>query len=247
MKKSNQPGRKQKYILLASVSLNLLLAGAVYIGESSGHVFGMALERRNLITLEDKKHPDYWARAGWDNTIKKLHEDFDIVFFGNSITCGSDFQSYFPDKKIINLGYPGDNITGMQRRIPMLKKANPKKIFIMAGTNDIFHVNADELAERYIHLLSEIQDSLPQSKIYIQSIMPMNPDMKPGVPSDAKIRLANLRLEKLAKSNNITFINLYKEYVKDGKLPIQYTKDGIHLHPEHYDKWADEIRQYVYE
>ncbi len=248
MKTNNNQTRRWKYLLLTSLLINLMLIGIIYIAESSGHVFGMALERRNLITLDDKSHPDYWARTSWANTIAKLHSEFDIAFFGNSITRGSDFQSAFPDKRIINLGYSGDNIIGMRHRVSMLKKANPKKIFLMAGTNDIFHINPDELIERYTQLLTVIQDSLPQSRIYIQSILPMNPSMKRGAPDDTKIRLANKNLKELADSKSIPFINLYDKYATtDGILPSKFTKDGIHLYPQYYDKWAEAIRQYVYE
>lgn len=49
----------------------------------------------------------------------------------------SDFQSYFPNKKIIELGYPGDNIKGMQMRVAQIVAVHPKKVFIMAGTNSL--------------------------------------------------------------------------------------------------------------
>ena len=71
-------------LLCASVLFNILLLGVVVVAEQQSHVFAMALERRDIVHLEDKFHPDYWARVGWTNTIEKLHTDFDIVFFGNS-------------------------------------------------------------------------------------------------------------------------------------------------------------------
>ena len=97
--------------LCASMSVNLLLAGVVVVAEKHSHVFKNALKRRGIIEgiADDKTSPDYWARVGWTNTIEKLHSNFDIAFFGNSITRGSDFQLEFTDKKIINLGYSGDN------------------------------------------------------------------------------------------------------------------------------------------
>ncbi len=236
-----------KILLCASVLINILLAGAVYVAEKQGHVYSMALERRNLMTLDDQVHPDYWARFGWKNTVEKLHTEFDIAFFGNSITRGSDFQTFFPDKKIINLGYSGDNILGMIRRVPMLQAAKPKKIFIMAGTNDIFHLSIDEYAIRYENLLNAIQDSIPTAKIYLQSILPMNQDMKAGSPSDEKIRQANKKVTEIANKRHLQFINIYSLYVKDGKLPEEITTDGIHLHPENYDRWAKAIEKFINE
>jgi len=236
-----------KVLLCVSVLVNILLLGAVVVVERYGRVFGMALERRNILNLGDQEHPDYWARVAWTNTIRKLHAGFDVAFFGNSITAGSDFQSFFPDKRIINLGYPGDNMTGMARRIPMLKAANPKKIFIMAGTNDIFHLNISEFEDRYDKMLDLVSDSIPAAEIYLQSIIPMNQNMKSGAPSDEKIREANKSIEKIAGKRGMKFIDIYSLYVENGKLPSKMTKDGLHLRQQYYDRWAKKIGPYVME
>ena len=37
-----------------------------------------------------------------------MHLDADVVFFGNSITRASCFDTYFPDVSICNLGYGGE-------------------------------------------------------------------------------------------------------------------------------------------
>ena len=63
---------------------------------------------------------------------------------------------------------------GMLRRVPILKAANPKKIFIMAGTNDLVHIGLEEYEKRYENLLRTIKDALPNARIYIQSVLPSN-------------------------------------------------------------------------
>ena len=235
-----------KLLLCASVLTNLLLTGAVYVYEKHSHVFGMVLERRDIIRLSDKAHSDYWARVGWTNTIEKLRIDFDAAFFGNSITRGSDFQATFPDKKIINLGYPGDNMTGMLRRVPMLKASQPKKIFIMAGTNDLVHISLEEYKNRYISLLDAIKDSIPHAQIYIESVLPGNTELGNEVPN-TKIQEANKIAKQLSTQYNCTYINLYDLYADDNnQLPKEITRDGVHLYPQYYDRWADKIKQYIY-
>lgn len=236
-----------KVLLCASVLFNILLLGVVVVAERQGHVFAMKLERRNIISLDDRMHPDYWARVGWTNSIEKLHTDFDIAFFGNSITRGSDFQQFFPDKKIINLGYPGDNMIGMLRRVPMIQAANPSKVFIMAGTNDLVHISLDGYKDRYTKLLQAIKDSLPNTKIYIESILPSNHDMSSYAPNK-KIQQANRIAEELACAFNVQFINLYDLYANENnELPKDWTRDGVHLYPKHYDKWVERIKPFVYE
>lgn len=242
---------KTKLVLALSVSavINLILLGATCVAEKHSHVYENALKRRGIIKgeVDDKTSPDYWARVGWTNTIEKLHSDFDIAFFGNSITRGSDFQLYFADKKIINLGYSGDNILGMIKRVPMIQKSNAKKVFIMAGTNDLVHVSLDEYEKRYSRLISEIQDSIPEIKIYIESVLPSNHQMGNYAPN-AKVREANKIAELLASQYNCTYIDLYSLYANEqDELPKEKTRDGVHLFPQCYDKWAEAIQSYVYE
>ena len=234
-------------LLCLSLIMNVLLLFGVYVLEKNGCVLSLALERRGIIVLDDKRVPDFWAREGWVNTIEKLYTEFDVAFFGNSITCGSDFQRNFPDKKIINLGYSGDNMVGMLRRVPMLKAANPKKIFIMAGTNDLVHIDVDEYRERYVNLLQAVKDAVPNAKIYIQSVLPSNNSMA-DYASNEKVQKANEMVKALAAEFGCSYINLYDLYVDEkNELPKELTRDGVHLYKEAYDRWAETIRPMVYE
>lgn len=238
-----------KIILCTSVLINVLLAGVVFVAEHKSHIFQSALIRRGILPgkEDDKLSGDYWARVGWTNTVEKLHTDFDVAFFGNSITRGSDFQLAFPEKKIINLGYSGDNILGMIKRVPMLQAAHPKKIFIMAGTNDLVHMDLDTYKQRYTELLVAIKDSLPYSQIYLESVIPSNHSMGDYAPND-KVKKANQIVEKLSKTYKCTYINLFDLYVgKDGELPKEITRDGVHLYPQYYDRWAEKIKSLIYE
>lgn len=239
-----------KVLLCASVLINILLAGVVYVAESHTHLFQGVLVRRGLIkgTIDDKQSPDYWARVGWTNTIEKLHTEFDIAFFGNSITHGSDFQLDFPDKKIINLGYSGDNMLGMLKRVPMIQKSRAKKVFIMAGTNDLVHISLDEYKTRYMNLISAIQDSTPEVKIYIESVLPSNHEMNGQYASNKKVREANAIAKQLANQYHYEYIDLYSLYVDStDELPKELTKDGVHLYPQHYERWAETIKPLIYE
>ena len=116
----------------------------------------------NIVTCSGEnpqEAPDYWAVRGWANTVKKLDLKVDIAFFGNSITYFSNFdECYKKDSvSIINLGYPGDNIEGMIRRVDMLKSCNPQKVFLMAGINGLEAQPIEKFKELYTELLDSIQ------------------------------------------------------------------------------------------
>ena len=190
---------------------------------------------------------DYWAVNGWNNTIEKLDYQCDVVFFGNSITRGSDFRKYFPETKIVNCGYPGDNLKGMLMRIPSLRHLNPKAVFVMGGINGLANQSIDEFEEQYAVFAQMLVDSIPHAEIYLQSILPVNTEMKKDMDiSPDKIVKANTIIKKLAESHTrCHYIDLYEVFAKNGVMPPELTRDGIHLFPEAYDRWAEKIRPCV--
>lgn len=241
---NNKKGR----LLLFSTSIifNIILCFLiVYIGYAKTNFFKRVGARLNICHIEDKDRPDYWCIQGWNNTIEKLNLNVDIVFFGNSITRGSSFHNYFKDKSVCNLGYPGDTLDGMLLRVKQIKDLHPKKVFIMAGINGLHWQSQDVFKEKYTKLLSLTTNAVPNSEIYLQSILPVNHKMKPGVASSNKIIEANKIIEELAKDYHCTYIDLYSIYAKDGEMPIELTRDGVHLFPESYEIWAKKIQPFI--
>lgn len=232
---------------IVSLFLNVLLIIAVVVSEHYGHAFKDALVRRGLVERNAVESSDYWAVQGWTNTLKKMNIDCDVVFLGNSITNGSDFQSYFHDVKIVNLGYSGDIIPSMIDRVEMVKAVNPEKIFIMAGTNDLAHVSIEKYVERYTALIIKLKKELPDARLYLQSVLPVNHSMRRDYASNNKIEEANVEVAKLAHQYGCAYINLYDLYEEDGEMNKELTRDGVHLKPEAYSIWADAIRERVYE
>lgn len=231
--------------ILLSLSLNALLFLMVVAIERKSHSIEQGLVNRGYVSGEETLRSDYWTRVGWTNTLKKMNVNCDVCFFGNSITAGSDFRNAFPELSIVNLGLPGDDLLGMLYRIPMLKAVNPKMVFIMAGANDLSFISETLFVERYGELLKAIRDNLPEVRIVIQSVLPMNHSMKRDAPAREKIESANVAIESLARSNGCEFIDLYRLYAVNGEMPIELTKDGIHLKPQAYDRWAVALKLFL--
>ena len=109
------------------------------------------------IGLKEQKTEIDWSLQAWTNCIEQLDIDVDVAFFGDSITYGGNWALYFPEKTVINLGYPGDNLLGMQERIVQLEFVKPEKIFIMAGINGLNHYGIEKTLEQYSDLINSIQ------------------------------------------------------------------------------------------
>lgn len=192
-----------------------------------------------------EKEPDYWAVKGWENTIKKLDYDADIVFLGNSITYYGAFNKAFPDKKVVNLGYPGDKINGMMRRIETIKAVSPEKVFVMAGINGLKDMELKTFYEKYKLLVDSIKKAVPDADIYLQSILPVNSSRNTDYGSNDKIADANKLIKKLAVKQHCMFVDLFSLYVKNNEMPMSLTKDGIHLKDSAYKRWYDKLKSFV--
>ena len=241
-------GLKKCMLWISLVGNALLLALVIFVGCIKTNYVPSRLERLGIMKIDPTKRGDYWCIIGWTNTLEKLHLDVDVVFFGNSITRGSSFETYFPDVKICNLGYSGDNTDGMLLRVKQIKVVNPEKVFVMAGINGLHIQSESVFTEKYATMVDSIKQTVPTAKIYLQSILPVNPSMKAGKSfTKEKIARCNELVRKIAEQKGCVYIDLYRLYAVDGIMPEELTRDGVHLYPEAYHRWAEEIRKYIEE
>ena len=239
--------KKNRALLIISLLLNFALLGStIYLGVLKDKPVRKAETKTETTKPAPESRADYWCIKGWNNAFLKLGVDFDVVFFGNSITYGSDFRKYFPSTSICNQGYPGDNMDGMMIRIPAIQAVHPKKVFVMAGINGLNRQQEEVFTEKYETFASALCDSLPNAQIYFQSILPVNnKDFGKFVCDNEKIKWANTEIERIAGSHGCVYIDLFSVLAVNDELPKEISKDGVHILPEAYDKWAKTIEPYM--
>ncbi len=176
----------------------------------------------------------------------------DIVFLGNSITDGGEFAEIFDDDRIKNRGISADVISGVSKRLDQVTSGHPSKIFLLIGINDISHgLTVDKLAEEYSRLVEEVRKKTPESKLYIQSVMPV--DNSYGRYKNLKgkeevIKGLNEKIRTIAQENGAVYIDLWPALAdKSGRLRKGFTNDGLHLTGKGYKAWTELIRPYVSE
>jgi lysophospholipase L1-like esterase len=136
----------------------------------------------------------------------------------------------------------------MLLRTNQIKAVNPEKVFVMAGINGLLIQTEQKFTEKYATLVDSIKLAVPTAKIYLQSILPVNPSMKSGIVfKKEKIARCNEIIRNIAKQKGCVYIDLYKLYAIDGIMPEELTPDGVHLYPKAYDRWAEEIKKYIAE
>lgn len=175
--------------------------------------------------------------------------DADIVFFGDSFTYSGDFKNNLEGLKIVNLGYPGDDLDGMILRTKMISAVKPEKIFIMAGINSLIKLDVGDAEIKFEDLLDTIRKENPNAILYIESVLPLT---REGTETfscpNAKVKEYNRYIMDYANRNRIIYIDLYSEYEDNGFLAEKYCVDGkIHLKPESYELWYSKIKEYVYQ
>lgn len=178
----------------------------------------------------------------------------DIVFLGNSITDGCEWAELFDNRHIKNRGISADRSEWMLDRLDPIIKGRPKKLFLMIGTNDLAAGAAPrEVAENVCKIVERFRNESPWTKIYVQSILPVN-----GADTDAphkkhwdkgaEIVETNRLLEALCagEQKNLMYIDVYSALVDErGMLDKRYTNDGLHLMAEGYLVWKSVIEKYV--
>lgn len=174
-----------------------------------------------------------------------------IIFVGNSITEGGQWHQLTDNDTRINRGISGDVTFGVLNRLDDIIAREPSKVFILIGVNDISKDFPESvILENYKKIIQGLKSNTPTTKIYIQSILPVNP-LYPKFPQHydkaAHVLNVNKLLKKLALAENISFINLYTSFVdKKGMMDAKLTYDGLHLNAEGYKIWITHLKSNGY-
>jgi lysophospholipase L1-like esterase len=172
----------------------------------------------------------------------------EIILLGDSLTDHGEWTELLNDTRIINRGISGDTTDGVLNRLEEIIASKPVKIFVLIGINDIWNEqkNNDAIAANYRKILETIQEKIPKTEVYIQSLLPINTiEFQVNIDSQQIIEL-NQELKKLATEFNYYYVDLYQHFVDDrGQLQAQYTNDGLHLTAAGYILWAKQIKNLV--
>lgn len=171
-----------------------------------------------------------------------------IIFLGNSITEGGNWSELFENANILNRGIGGDITQGVLDRLDEITRHKPSKVFICIGTNDLaMDIENETILANYLQIIKTIQEESPNTKIYVQSVLPVGKNVL-FTHSNEKIIPFNVELEKLCAENNVPFINLYPSFLgADGNLNSELTNDNLHLLGVGYELWKDLILEFVNE
>ncbi len=178
-----------------------------------------------------------------------------FIFLGDSLTAYYPLNELYDDIAVVNSGVPGYTTDDILNNIDsMVSVYNPTKVFLLIGTNDIkIGKTTEEIVDNIDKIVNNILIKRPKTKIYIESIYPINDTNDEKINHESvsnrtneQIREINKKLKKYCKDNNYTYIDMYSELVdNEGNLSLKYTTEGIHISDLGYLKITKVLYQYI--
>ena len=234
----------KKKLLLISVVINILfLLFGGYVIHKKG---GIDYVKRKL-NLSDNQTDENWGNYyKAKKTIFEImpNDTNEIIFLGNSITDYCDWYELFGKSNIKNRGIGGDVINGVINRLDEVTSSKPQKIFLMIGINDLGRKRSvNQILIDYEKLINEIIEKVPETELYIQSVLPT--DNRENLQNTDVINI-NKGLVELTKKYNLIYINLFDLFkTTENKLNPEMTFDGLHVNGQGYLIWKNAIIDYV--
>ena len=164
----------------------------------------------------------------------------------NGINC-----PLLDNENVINRGISGDITLGVIKHLDDIIIRKPAKLFILIGINDIGNdIPGEVIADNCRKIVKQIQGKVFSNQIYIQSILPVNPDVPrfhQHYYKEYHVIRTKLLLQEVAKELNCHFINLFPVFTdKQQRLRKELSIDGLHQNDEGYAVWIKYLRDIGY-
>lgn len=200
--------------------------------------------------------------------INRFREMNKTVVPGNIVCAGSSLMEMFPvnklaeeagcEKIIYNRavgGFVTDEL--LENMDVCIMDLKPGRLFINIGTNDLSNpaVTIDALIANYEKILTIVEDTFPQTEIYLMAYYPVNyeaaaEEMKEclKIRNNERINQANMRVKEMAQKHSERYIYV-KLMLKDeeGRLKAEFTIEGLHINEQGYRAMFPDFLTYVNE
>jgi lysophospholipase L1-like esterase len=211
-----------------------------------------------LIIVTNIFSQDFWTQAMNSHYSRRVSHFNNlpvkkgaIIFIGDSITEQCNWSELFDNPEILNRGIGGDVLEGVAKRLEFLKTSEPAALFLMIGINNMNRGDPnDEIFLEYKLLVEKIEDYNPSTKLFLQSILPINQKLFIGIPiaSNESIESLNQNIQKLAENMGAVYVNLYSHFLNtEGELDKKYSNDGLHLSCKGYILWKEIVNNYIHD
>lgn len=173
----------------------------------------------------------------------------DAVFVGDSITYGLSSYGKLDVHKV--LAAQGMNISKINTSkiatadygnitiLDAIQRIQPKKVYIMIGSNGIAWLSLDYMVENYRTFVADVLTADPECDIHIISIPPVSAswEFEPSPIVNSDVDSYNSKLKEMANELGVDYID-FNSILKDdsGNIKSEYVEgDGMHFKGATYD------------
>lgn len=186
-----------------------------------------------------------WEKQHAEDVVVAEYEQVDVLFVGDSITAGWDWQIWqnkFAPLKAANFGIGGDHTGNVLWRLQhgTIGNLQPKLIVLLIGVNNLgaLQESPEQAAEGVTRVVQQLQLAWPHSKILLNAVFPF--DQHAQSPNRTRVKQLNKIIARLGNNSSIFF----KDYgplllQKDGSIAPEIMQDFLHPTPKGYQLWAD--------
>lgn len=211
------------------------------------------LEEKDISKIQtkiDNMHREEELKKRREEIKKMVQEekiDYKIIFkgdifWGDSIVEALSEYEYLNNYSVV--AKKGKDVLKAREDIDTIIKLSPERLFILLGMNDLLVFEDLSLfIDNYKVLIDRVREGSPNTKIYINSILPVMDKVSSKNPLFKKERIieANKRLNELAINEGATFVDI--RYIMEENKML-YEPDGIHVKSSFYPKWLNELIKY---
>lgn len=204
------------------------------------------LEKKDVLESEEKIELVQLNLQGANINKDNNNGQIDYIDkFSNSVILGDSRAESIVSYEILNnssvVAYKGRNLISAQKEGDINKAINlsPRNIFLTYGLNDIqIYKNTSDFIKEYEKIITDIQNRLPNTKIYVNSIFRVGNKVLINSPSFKNVPAFNAAISNMCNRLGVTYID--GSYIVDDSL---YEQDGIHFKPTFNKKWLDLLIQ----
>jgi lysophospholipase L1-like esterase len=240
-----RPTGTWKWLLVGSLALN------VCFGTVAGYVLyrkgGMrylrnyrAILKGDAVTIDNfpagyrQQLAQFWAQPITPGRV---------ILAGDSLTENHDWTSTC-GASVMNRGISGDTSVGLLFRLGEILRHRPRKLFVLIGISDLrIWRSGAQVLQTYDQLLRRIRAEVPDTQLFVQSVLPINPRMFGSEIDPREVRRINQGLKPLAQKYGATFLDVHSHLVEGEVLDPRLTTEGVHLRPEGYLRWEAVLKQ----
>ncbi len=194
---------------------------------------------RQIKELEEAERA---ADEAWAN--RTVSEKFAASYvLGDSITQGL-YENQVLDKSFVtaeqDTGVCETEVSMIHNHVSRAIEVSPQVLFLSYGLKDIEAASGDAgiFVIAYRRVLEELKEKLPETRIYVNSILPVTQEVIDEDELYGNIPQFNEELSELCEEEGVTFID-NGSLVKDE----YYTEDGIHMAAEYYAEWVNHMAE----